>query len=144
MKRSMARGLGTKRLQLGFGENAGGLLGGVEDTIDQGVVLGNAVTLEPEEDVGFATHGSDLDELVQAEKVRRDTAVDGVGQGSVVLVICLDDGGSMDTGGGAEGVAADNRIVGRDGGVGGGGNFFAIFLEAGEVAINQAHQAKVD
>ena len=107
MAKSIAGGLGTESLHFGFGEHAGRLLGGVEDAGDQGVIGGDAVALEPEEDVGFAAHGADFDYLVQAEEVGRDSAVDGVGERGVLFVIGLDDGGGVDAGCGAERVAAD-------------------------------------
>ena len=61
-----------------------------------------------------------------------------------IAVEGFDDGGGVDAGGGAERVVADDRIVRRDGGVRGDGDFFAIFLEAREIAIDQAHQAEID
>src|SRR6267142_5920974 len=143
MAKSIAGGLGAESLHFGFGKHAGRLLGGVEDAGDEGVIGGDAVTLEPEEDVGFAAHGTDLDYLVEAEEVGGDATVDGVGEGGVLFVIGLDDGGGVDAGGGAEGVAADYGIVGRDGGVRGGGHFFAIFLEAGEILVKETHQAEI-
>src|SRR6266404_6320385 len=128
LRRSIAGGLGAEGLHFGFCEHAGRLLGGVEDAGDEGVIGGDAVALEPEEDVGFAAHGTDFDYLVEAEEMGWDAAVNGVGQGGVLFVIGLDDGGGVDAGGGAEGVAADYWIVGRDGGVSGFGDLFAIFL----------------
>src|SRR5882672_794101 len=128
MAKSIAGGLGAEGLHFGFGEDAGGLLGGVEDAGDEGVIGGDAVALEPEEDVGFAAHGADFDYLVEAEEMGWNAAVDGVGQGGVLFVIGLDDGGGVDAGGGAEGVAADYWIVRRNRGVGGFRDLFAIFL----------------
>src|SRR6267142_7109775 len=126
MAKSIAGGLGAESLHFGFGKHAGRLLGGVEDAGDEGVIGGDAVTLEPEEDVGFAAHGTDLDYLVETEEVGGDAAVDGVGQGGILFVIGLDDGGGVDAGGGAEGVAADYWIVRWNDGVGGLRNLFAI------------------
>ncbi len=144
MGRSIVRGLGTESLHFGFGEDAGGLLGGVEDAGDERVIGGDAVALEPEEHVGLAAHGADFDDLVEAEEMGRDAAVDGIGEGGVFFVIGLDDGGGVHAGGGAEGVAADDRVIRRDRGVRRFGDFFAIFLEAGEILIEQAHEAEVD
>src|SRR5229473_4845757 len=142
--RSIARGLGAESLHFAFGEHARGLLGGVEDASDERVVWGNAVALEPEEDVGLAAQRADLDDLVEAEEMGRDAAVDGIGEGSVFFVISLDDGGGVHAGGSAEGVAADDGIVWRNGGVRGLGDSFAIFFETGEVAVDQAHEPEVD
>src|SRR4029077_18482722 len=142
--RSIARALGAESLHFGFCEDARGLLGGVKDAGDERFVGGDAVALEPEEDVGLAAHRADLDDLVEAEKMGRDAAVDGVGEGGVFFVIGLDDGGGVDAGGGAEGVAADDGIIRRDRSVRGLGDFFAIFLEAGEVAVDEAHETEID
>src|SRR5260370_19284698 len=73
----------------------------------------------------------------------RDAAVDGIGEGGVFFVIGLDDGGGVHAGGGAEGVAADDRVIRRDRGVRRFGDFFAIFLEAGEIFVEQAPEAGV-
>src|SRR5260370_6689221 len=88
--RSIARGLGAESLHFAFGEHARGLLGGVEDASDERVVGGDAVALEPEEDVGFAAQWADLNDLVEAEEMGGDAAVDGVGEGGVFFVIRLD------------------------------------------------------
>src|SRR6267142_1603988 len=143
MAKSIAGGLGAESLHFGFGKHAGRLLGGVEDAGDEGVIGGDAVALEPEEDVGFAAHGADLDYLVEPEEMGRNSAVDGVGEGGVLFVIGLDDGGGVDAGGGAEGVAADYRIVGRDGGVRSFGDLFAIFLQAREILVEETQQAEI-
>ncbi len=74
----------------------------------------------------------------------RDTAVDRVGEGGGFFVIGLDDGGGVDARGGAEGVAADDGIIWRDRGVRCLRDFLAIFLEAREVLVEQAHQAEID
>src|SRR3954469_22415750 len=143
MRASIARGLRTQRLEFGIGEDAGGLFGGVEDTIHERVSGSDAVTLEPEQHVGFPTHRTDFDDLVETEEARGKTAVDDVSESRVLTVEGFDDGGGVDPGGGAEGIAADDGIVRRDRRVRGGANFFAIFLEAGEVAIDQARSRRL-
>ena len=67
--KSIACGLRCKRLYFIVGEDAGGLFGGVKDAIYDRVVRGNAVAFEPEQDVGFAAHGTNLDDLIQAEQM---------------------------------------------------------------------------
>ena len=56
----------------------------------------------------------------------------------------FDDRGGVDAGGGTKGVVADDWVVERDGRVRGGRDFFAIFLEARKILVDQAHQAEVD
>ena len=45
--------------------------------------------LEPVEDVGFAAHRADFDDLLETEKRGWDAAIDGVSQGGIVLVKSL-------------------------------------------------------
>src|SRR5437763_6209608 len=130
MVASIARGLRTQSLEFGVGEDASGLFGGVEDTIDERVAGRDAVVLEPEQNIGSATHGTDLDDLTEAEEAAGDAAIDDVSEAGIFAVEGFDDGGGMDSRSGAEGVASDHWIVWRDGGVRGSGDFFAIFLEA--------------
>ncbi len=59
----------------------------------------------------------------------------------VVFFVGFDDGGGVDAGGGAEGVAADDWIIRRNGRVGGFGDGFGIFFELGEVVIDQAEES---
>ncbi len=140
----MACRLRGEALYFVVGEDARGFFGGVEDAIHDGVVGGDFVALQPEQDVGFAAHRADFDDLVEAEEMQGDAAIDDVGEFGIFAVESFHDRGGVDAGGGAEGVVADNRVVRRDGGVCGAGDVFAIFLEAGEVAIDQTHQAEVD
>src|SRR6266481_93932 len=125
-------------------QDSGGLLGGVEDAIHDSVVRGNAVAFQPEENVGFAAHRADFDDLLETEKMRGHSTVDGVGKGRIVLVKGLDNGRRVNACGGAKRVAADNGIVRGDRGVGGPRNFFAILFQAGKVAIDQPHKAQID
>lgn len=141
---SIACRLRAKGLDFAVGQDARGLLSGVEDACDEGVVGGNSVALEPEEDIGLPAHRPDLDDLVEAEQMRRDAAVDDIGEARIFAVKGLDDSGGVHAGGSAEGVAADDRVVWRDGGARGFGDFVAIFLDAREVAIEQAHEAEID
>jgi len=144
MVASIARGLRTQGLEFGVGEDASGLFCGVEDAIDERVAGGDAVALEPKQHIGFATHGTDFNDLVETEEAAGDAAVDDVSQAGIFAVEGFDDGGGVNSRGGAEGVTSDHRIVWWDGGVRGSGDFFAIFLEAREVAIDQAQQAEID
>src|ERR1700730_16016567 len=107
--------------------------------MDERVIGGDAVALEPEEDVGFAAHRADFDYLVEAVEMGRDSAVDGVSEGGIFFVKGLNDGGGVDARGGAEGIAADDGVVGRDRGVRGLRYLLTIFLQAGEVLVEQAH-----
>src|SRR5579859_2729782 len=93
------------------GQDASRLLGGIEDTVDEGIVGGNLVALEPEKDVGLAAHGADFDHLLEAEEMRRHAAIDGICERLVAFVKCFDDGGGVDAGGGAESIAADDGVV---------------------------------
>src|ERR1700722_668226 len=130
-------------LDFGVGQDSGGLFGGGQDAIHFVFVGGDFVAFEPEHHVGFPAHRADFDDLVEAEEMGGDATVDDVGQGWVA-VKGFDDGRGVDAGRGAEGVVADDRIIRRDRGVRRDGDFFAIFLEAREIAIDQAHQAQVD
>ena len=103
--RSMACGLGAQRLHFAFGEHARRLFCGIEDAVDERVAGRDAVALQPEEHVGLAAHGTDFDDLLKPEEMRRHTAVDGIGECRVFFVIGLDDRGGVDAGGGAEGIA---------------------------------------
>ena len=53
------------------------------------------MALQPEEHVGLAAHGANINHLLQAKHVRGHTGVDGIGQFDVVLLIGLDDGGCV-------------------------------------------------
>src|SRR6266436_2097838 len=109
-------------------QDSGGLL--------DSVVRGNAVAFQPEENVGFAAHRAYFDDLLETEKMRGHSTVDGVGKGRIVLVKGLDNGRRVNACGGAKRVAADYGIVGGNRGVGGLRNFFAILFQAGKVAID--------
>ena len=89
---------------------------------------GDFVTLEPEHHIGFAAHGADLDDLIESEEMRRDAAVDDIGEGGIA-VKSFDDGGGVNAGCGAEGVVTDYRIIWRDCGVRRDCDFLAVFLE---------------
>jgi len=88
---------GAEGLHFGFGEHAGGLLGGVEDAGDEGVI-GGMPCAPARRGRWIAAHGADFDDLVEAEEVGGDSAVDGVGEGGVLFVIGLDYGGGVDAG----------------------------------------------
>src|SRR5439155_13834735 len=60
---------------------------------------------------GKAAHGADLDLLLLAEFSCGNAGVDAVGEPLVALALGLDDGSGVDSGGGAEGVLADDRVV---------------------------------
>ena len=128
MRRSRARSIACRLLceglDFGVGEDAGGLFGGVEDAVHDGVVGGDFVAFEPEQDVGFAAHGTDFDDLLEAEEMRGDAAVDDVGEFGIFAVEGFDDGGGVHAGCGAEGVVADDRIVWRNRGVRGRAQLF--------------------
>ena len=62
----------------------------------------------------------------------------------IVFFVGFDDGGGVDAGGGAEGVAADDRVIRRNGGVRGFGDGFGLFFELGEVVIDQAEEFQID
>src|SRR6266481_1309549 len=111
---SIAGCLRTQGKDFVVGQDSGGLLGGVEDAIHDSVVRGNAVTFQPEENVGFAAHRADFDELLETEKMRGHSTVDSVGKSRIVFAKGLDNGRGMNAGGGAKRVAADNGIVRRN------------------------------
>src|SRR5579884_1671609 len=56
---------------------------------------GNAVLLQPEVDVGLAAHRTDLDDLLQPEEVAGYAGINRVGQLHVILLVGLDDRGSV-------------------------------------------------
>src|SRR5262249_60535942 len=99
---AIARRVRTQSLKCGIGEDASGLFSGVEDAIHERVAGGNAAALEPEQDVGFATHGTDFDDLVEAEEAAGDAAVDDVSEAGIFAVERVDDGGGVDPPGRAE------------------------------------------
>src|SRR5579885_3122339 len=128
-----------EREDFGVRENAGGLLGGVEDAIHGGLVRRKVMTLEPKEDIGFAAHWADLDDLIEAEEMRRHAGIDDIRERLITFAEGFDDGGSVNACSRAESVPADDRVVRRNGRARGLGDLFAIFLEAGEIAVNDAH-----
>src|ERR1700693_5628180 len=94
-----------------FGEDARGLLGGGEDAINDVCWRGQAAALEPENHVGAAAHGANLDHLFEAEVVRWDAAVNEIGEQGIVFLKVLDDGGGVHGGGGTECVGAADGII---------------------------------
>ena len=102
---------------------------------------------QPELDVGFATHRPDIDDLFQSEDMRGNTGVDGVREFDILLLIGLDHGGGVNSGGGAEGVVTDYGIIHRDRNAGRIRHGFAIRLELGKVLLipgRDAHEFQVD
>src|SRR5260370_13210049 len=83
---SIACGLGAERENFRIGEDARRLFGGVKDARHRGLVSGDAVLLQPEQHVGFSAHRADLDDLVEAEKMRGHTTVDGVGKLEIIEI----------------------------------------------------------
>src|SRR5260370_42072095 len=79
----------------------------------------NAVTLEPEQNIGFPAHGADVNHLLQSEQMGRHAGVDGVGEFDVVFLEGFDDGRGVDSGGGADSVFADHGVVSWDANAGG-------------------------
>src|SRR5947207_14745245 len=108
----MACGLCAKCMHFIVREYAGGLLGGIENAIDKRVACGNTMALQPEEDIGFAAHRANLDDLIEAKKMRRDAAIYRIGERGRMLV-GLNDRGGVHAGGSAEGVAPDHGIIRR-------------------------------
>ena len=90
------------------------MLRGIEDAIDEGVVGWHFVALEPEEHVGLAAHGADFDHLFESEKMRRHSAIDGVGERLVSFVKGFDDRGCVDAGCRAKSISADDWIIRRN------------------------------
>src|SRR5271157_2571453 len=91
---------------LSLGKHGCGVLGALEDALHQFGAVGNAAALQPEVYVRLAAHGTDLDDLLHSEIMRRHAGVDAVGQHDVVLVISLDDRRCMHPSASAERVAA--------------------------------------
>src|ERR1700722_11803207 len=110
----MACSLGAQGGNFCVGQYARRLLGGVEDAVDEGVVSRNLAALEPKKHVGLAAHGTDLDDLLEAEQMRGHAAIDGVGEIQVAFVKGFNDGRSVGAGGRAEGACATDWIVRRD------------------------------
>ena len=73
------------------------------------VGFGDAVAGKPVNHVGLAAHRTDFDDLLQSNKMRGNPAVDRIGEFAVVAAQRFDNGGGVDAGGGAEGVAAERR-----------------------------------
>src|SRR6266436_6146600 len=127
---SIACSLGAESEDFSIGKNAGRLLGGIEDASDQRVVRRDMMLLQPEQHIGLAAQRADLNHLVEAEKMRRHAAIDGIGEFEIILAKSFDERGGVHASGGAEGVMADDWIVRRNGCMRGTGNFFAILLQA--------------
>ena len=97
--------------------------------------------------VGFAAHGTDVDDLLESKDVRRHAGVDRVREFDVVLLVSLDDGGRMHAGGGAERIIADNGVVGWNRNARGARDRDAVVLETGEVLRGpgrNSHQLEID
>jgi len=116
---------------------------GIENAGNHGIARRDMVALQPEQDVGLAAHRADFDDLLQAEEMGWDAAVDDVGKAGIFAVEGFNYGRGVDSSGGAESVVAHDGIIWRDGSVRGFRDFLAIFLQAGEVAVDQAHQAEI-
>ena len=103
----MSCSLTTQGKNFRIREYARGLLGGVKDAIHHGIIRGNSVFFQPEEDIGFSAHRADFDHLIEAEKMRGNAAVNRVGQrrggrgmierGERQQLVCLDDHGVADS-----------------------------------------------
>ena len=87
------------------------------------------MTLQPENDIRFSAHGTDFDDLIEAEEMRGNTAINGIGKGPIVFAIGFDDRGRMNASGCAKRVVANHGIIGRNRRAGRFGHFLAIFLE---------------
>src|SRR6266446_3932451 len=83
-------------------------------------------------------------DCLAASKMRVTAAVNGVGEFEIILSKRFDERGGVDARCGAEGVMTDDRIIRRNHGVRGRGDLLAVFLEAGEILLNKAHEAKID
>src|SRR5215471_13307313 len=98
MVRACSSGLCLKALEnLLLAQSVVALLGALVDAVDYIICRWDAVPLQPEQHVRFPAHGADVDDLIQAEHMGRHARVDRVRQHYVVLVICLDDCGCMNT-----------------------------------------------
>ena len=133
----MACGLGAESENFRIGEHARGLLRGIKDARDRGLVRGNAVLLEPEKYVGFSAHGADFDDLIETEEMRGHAAVNSVGKLEIIFSEGFDERGGVHACCGTECIVADDRIVRGNQRVRGLGYFFAIFLEPGEILLDQ-------
>src|SRR5580693_7460705 len=94
----MACSLGAQRGNFCIGQHSRRFLGSVEDAIDEGVVGWNLAALEPKKHVGPAAHGTDFDDLIEAEEMRRHAAIDGVSERLVAFVKGFNDCGGVDAG----------------------------------------------
>ncbi len=74
----------------------------------------HAAPLQPEHHVRLARHRADVDLLLAPDQAGRHAGIHRVDELAVLLPERLDDGRGVDAGGGAEGVAADDRIVRRE------------------------------
>src|SRR5258706_15760937 len=136
---SIACGLGAECENLRIGENAWRLFSSVKDARDGGLVGGNAVLLQPEQHVGFSAHRADLDDLIEAEKMRGHATVNGVGKLEVIFSEGFDKRRGVNSRRGAKRVMADDRIVRRNRCVRSLSHFLAILLEPREILLNKAH-----
>src|SRR5229473_5615986 len=141
---SIPCGLGAQRKNFRIGEDARRLFGGVKDARNGGLVGGNAVLLQPEQHVGFSAHRADLDDLVEAEKMRGHTTVDGVGKLEIIFSEGFDERRGVNSRRGAKRVMADDRIVWRNRRMSSLRHLFAILLKPRKVLLNEAHEAKID
>src|SRR5271167_5246834 len=117
-----------------------------EDFIHQSVRWSDAALLEPEHHVRLAAHGTDLDLLLHTKPVGGHTGIDLVSQFDVILLVGLDDGGSVYARGSAKGVVTYDGIVGRNRHAKGLGHGVGIVLELAQVTISPswgAHQFEV-
>src|ERR1035441_4155270 len=91
------------------------------------------MALQPEMDVRLAAHGTDLDDLLHSEVVRRHARVDAIGQHDIVLVVRLDDRSRVYASAGPKRGASHHRVVVRDGNASRLGYRLAIILKLIEV-----------
>src|SRR5438128_1759015 len=100
--------------------------------------------LQPEQHIGFPAHRADLDYLVETEKMRGHTAVDGIGEFEIIFAKSFDERGGVNSGRSAKRVMSDDRIVRWNPCVRSVRDFFAIFLEPREILRDEPHEAKID
>src|SRR5258708_17157934 len=113
------------------GEASVGSFGLLEYPVD-GIFRGfDASAFQPEDHIRFSAHRTDLDNLFQAEVLRRHSGVDRVGQFRIAFFEGLDDRRRMHSGRGPESVIAQHGVIAGYGNSGSPGNRRAVFLQPG-------------
>ena len=104
------------------------------------------MAFEPIKDIRFPAQGTYIDDLFESEQVSRNTRVDGIGELDIILLIGLNDGGGVNSGGGAKSIFTKHRIICRNRNAGCARHSLAVVLQFAEILPvpgSDAHQLQI-